>query len=180
MPTQLLTEDDIASIMRNREPVSEGTIRAIEAVLMAKIFGDCEPVAWKISKRVHNSDPVFTVVDPAGVLMSTYIPLYTRPQPSAEKPADHVWVKCPNGHGEIGHQHFDYCGMCPVCHQALARVDPPSAEEVRDAALEEAAMIASIECDKPKAIGDFDEGYDWAAENIRDKIRALKKNEAKS
>jgi len=43
------------------------------------------------------------------------------------KPDDHVWVKCPNGHGEVTHQHFDYCGYCPVCSAMMTSADVPSA-----------------------------------------------------
>lgn len=28
------------------------------------------------------------------------------------KPGNHVWVKCPKGHGAVTHQHFDWCGVC--------------------------------------------------------------------
>ncbi|NTE68387.1 hypothetical protein G6M85_22595 [Agrobacterium tumefaciens] len=45
--------------------------------------------------------------------------------PPEQKPGDHVWVKCPNGHGEVTHQHFDYCGVCPTCNDVMKECDPP-------------------------------------------------------
>jgi len=42
------------------------------------------------------------------------------------KPYDHVWVECPNGHGDTSHQHFDYCGCCETCGAVLVRCDSPS------------------------------------------------------
>lgn len=49
------------------------------------------------------------------------------------KPDQHVWVKCPNGHGEITHQHFDYCGCCPECGAVMRHSDPtPLLQEYAD------------------------------------------------
>lgn len=39
----------------------------------------------------------------------------------------YVWVRCPNGHGTPGQQHFDYCGVCPECAAVLGEVGSPLA-----------------------------------------------------
>ncbi len=38
----------------------------------------------------------------------------------------YVWVKCPNGHGNIGQQHFDYCGKCHECSTVLVECEAPA------------------------------------------------------
>lgn len=45
------------------------------------------------------------------------------------KPDDHVWVKCPNGHGTITHQHFDVCGCCPECGSVMVSAASPPGQE---------------------------------------------------
>ncbi|QDJ44842.1 hypothetical protein [Bordetella hinzii] len=42
------------------------------------------PVAWMLVGRLRNSDPKFTLADPAGIYESVYAPLYAAPQASAE------------------------------------------------------------------------------------------------
>ncbi|MGK4923119.1 hypothetical protein ACSLUB_11330 [Bordetella hinzii] len=43
-----------------------------------------KPVAWMLMGRLRNSDPKFTLADPAGIYESVYAPLYAAPQASAE------------------------------------------------------------------------------------------------
>jgi hypothetical protein len=47
------------------------------------------------------------------------------------KPDDHVWVKCPNGHGTITHQHFDVCGCCPECGSVMVSAGQEDIEALR-------------------------------------------------
>lgn len=43
-----------------------------------------KPVAWMLIGRLKNSEPKFTLSDPAGIYESVYAPLYAAPQASAE------------------------------------------------------------------------------------------------
>lgn len=46
-----------------------------------------------------------------------------------EKPDDHVWVRCPNGHGDVTHRHFDVHTVCPECSAGMVCCAAPLEEE---------------------------------------------------
>lgn len=51
----------------------------------APVAGEAQkPVAWMLIGRLKNSEPKFTLSDPAGIYESVYAPLYAAPQASAE------------------------------------------------------------------------------------------------
>lgn len=49
-----------------------------------------KPVAWMLIGRLKNSEPKFTLSDPAGIYESVYAPLYAAPQASAEYERGHA------------------------------------------------------------------------------------------
>lgn len=59
--------------------------QARAALASAPVAGEAQkPVAWMLVGRLKNSEPKFTLADPAGIYESVYAPLYAAPQASAE------------------------------------------------------------------------------------------------
>lgn len=56
-----------------------------DALASAPVAGEAQkPVAWMLIGRLKNSEPKFTLSDPAGIYESVYAPLYAAPQAGAE------------------------------------------------------------------------------------------------
>ncbi|NTE87258.1 hypothetical protein [Agrobacterium rubi] len=76
------------------------------------------------------------------------------------KPDDHVWIKCPNGHGETTHAHFDFCACCPKCGAVMENCDaaPPAPSVAMKALQKIAALKTSAEIGQATLIANDIEG----------------------
>ncbi|MGR8759469.1 hypothetical protein PVB08_22390 [Bacillus thuringiensis] len=55
-----------------------------DALASVPVAGEAQkPVAWMLVGRLKNSEPKFTLADPAGIYESVYAPLYAAPQASS-------------------------------------------------------------------------------------------------
>lgn len=98
-------------------------LRVLGTLASAPVAGEAQkPVAWMLIGRLKNSEPKFTLADPADIYESVYAPLYAAPQASAEQMQAALQKSFDMG---------KFYGSLPET----------DAEDVRNAALEEAAKL---------------------------------------
>lgn len=89
--------------------------------------------------------------------------------------SEYIWVKCPNGHGTPGEQHFDYCGLCAECGAVLIEIGEPPALKLSASVRPEDIPLEAIEAFHEVNPLAMNEPYDWpdsTLARVRDALSA--------